>query len=60
MGRGRRLILLVFHAEGIMRGTRNAPFFYYVVANGFLKLYIVVLYMSQSFYGMSGGSHAPP
>ena len=50
----------MFYAEGIMKGTRNIPFFYYVVANGFLKLYIVVIYMSQSFYGMSGGSHEAP
>ena len=33
--------------------------YYYVAANAFLKLFLVVLYMNQSFYGMWGhSSHA--
>lgn len=40
-----------------MPGSQNVAMYYFVVANGFLKLYIVVLYMSQSFYGLNGGTH---
>lgn len=43
-----------------MRGASPADLFFYVVANAFLKLFIVVLYMSQSFYGLPNGSHPPP
>jgi len=38
-------------------GTHNKGLFHYVVANAFLKGFIVILYMSQSFYGLHGGSH---
>jgi hypothetical protein len=51
--------VVVFYAGGVMAGEHNKGLFYYVVANGFLKMFIVVLYMSQSFYGLSGGSHHP-
>lgn len=40
-----------------MPGTQNVHIFYFVIANAMLKLYILALYMSQSFYGLNGGSH---
>ena len=55
-----KLCSSAFYAIGIMAGTNNPTMFYYVVANAFLKLFIVVLYMSQSFYGLQNGSHEYP
>ncbi|RXK39102.1 hypothetical protein M231_03607 [Tremella mesenterica] len=50
-----------FYAEGIMTGERDKktrlPF--YVVANAWLKFFITILYMQQTFYGLRGGSHSP-
>lgn len=46
-----------FYAGGLMPGTRNVGLYLFVAANAFLKLYVVVLYMSQSFYGLNGGTH---
>lgn len=46
-----------FYAGGLVPGSHNVSMYYYVIANGFLKIYIVVLYMSQSFYGLNGGTH---
>ena len=43
-----------------MPGSHDPNMYYYVIANAFLKLFIVVLYMSQSFYGLPGGSHSYP
>lgn len=43
-----------------MAGENNKGLFYYVIANAFLKAFLVILYMSQTFYGLKGGSHAPP
>jgi hypothetical protein len=40
-----------------MPGSQNVHIFYFVIANAMLKLYILVLYMSQSFYGLNGGTH---
>lgn len=40
-----------------MPGSQNVAMYYFVIANGFLKLYIVALYMSQSLYGLNGGTH---
>ncbi|KIR30043.1 hypothetical protein I309_00910 [Cryptococcus deuterogattii LA55] len=45
-----------FYAAGIMEGSMHPGLFYYVAANGFLKLFLVTLYMNQSFYGMRGHS----
>jgi len=50
----------VFYAPGIIAGEHGKGFFYYVVANAFLKMFLVILFMSQSFYGLKGGAHAPP
>lgn len=48
-----------FYATGITEGSMHPGVFYYVAANGFLKLFLVTLYMNQSFYGMRGhSSHA--
>ncbi|OXG20432.1 hypothetical protein C366_01965 [Cryptococcus neoformans Tu401-1] len=50
-----------FYATGITEGSMHPGLFYYVAANAFLKLFLVVLYMNQSFYGMRGhSSHASP
>jgi len=38
-----KLCSSAFYAIGIMAGTNNPTMFYYVVANAFLKLFIVVL-----------------
>jgi hypothetical protein len=46
-----------FYAGGIMPGTQNVHIFFFVIANAMLKLYILALYMSQSFYGLNGGTH---
>lgn len=54
------LTLPVFYANGIVAGEHNKGLFYFVIANGFLKLFLVILYMSQTFYGLKGGSHSPP
>jgi len=56
------LPLAAFFALGIMTGKRDKKtgLFFYVIANAFLKLFIVVLYMHQSFWGLSGGSHPYP
>ena len=51
------LIKIAFYAGGIMPGTQNVHIFYFVIANAMLKLYILALYMSQSFYGLNGGTH---
>lgn len=48
---------IAFYAGGLMPGSQNVAMYYFVIANGFLKLYIVALYMSQSFYGLNGGTH---
>jgi hypothetical protein len=40
-----------------MIGSHNKGLFYYVIANAFLKAFVVILYMSQSFYGLYDGSH---
>jgi hypothetical protein len=48
---------IAFYAGGIMPGTQNVHIFFFVIANAMLKLYILALYMSQSFYGLNGGSH---
>lgn len=40
-----------------MPGSQNVHIFYFVIANAMLKLYILALYMSQSFYGLNGGTH---
>ena len=50
----------VFYATGTLAGEHNTGLFYYVIANAFLKAFLVILYMSQSFYGLKGGSNAPP
>ncbi|OCF38629.1 hypothetical protein I317_07598 [Kwoniella heveanensis CBS 569] len=50
-----------FYAGGLVDGEHNPGLFYYVVANAFLKAFIVILYMNQSFYGMRGHtSHESP
>lgn len=36
-----------------MAGENNKGMFYYVIANAFLKLYLVVCYLSQSFRGLN-------
>ena len=43
-----------FYAVGIMEGSHNTGMWYYVAANAFLKLYVVVLYMAQNFSGLDG------
>jgi hypothetical protein len=48
---------IAFYAGGIMPGTQNVHIFFFVIANAMLKLYILALYMSQSFYGLNGGTH---
>jgi hypothetical protein len=48
---------VAFYAGGLMPGSQNVHIFYFVIANAMLKLYILVLYMSQSFYGLNGGTH---
>jgi hypothetical protein len=50
----------VFYAPGLVSGEHGKGLYHYVVANAFLKMFLVVRYMSQSFYGLKGGSHAPP
>jgi len=40
-----------------MPGTKNVHIFFFVIANAMLKIYILALYMSQSFYGLNGGTH---
>ncbi|WVQ64771.1 uncharacterized protein L199_002939 [Kwoniella botswanensis] len=50
-----------FYATGLMSGPNHPNMMYYVAANAFFKLFIVILYMSQSFYGMEGTtSHKSP
>ncbi|WVQ76363.1 hypothetical protein IAR50_006028 [Cryptococcus sp. DSM 104548] len=52
-----------FYAGGVTNGPRNdaGGLFFYVAANAWLKTFIVVLYMNQSFYGMRGNtSHESP
>ncbi|WVQ80453.1 hypothetical protein IAT38_002558 [Cryptococcus sp. DSM 104549] len=50
-----------FYAGGITEGAMHPGLFFYVAANAFLKGFIVVLYMNQSFYGMRGNtSHESP
>ena len=56
----RLIVAAAFFAVGIMAGKNNVGMFYYVIANAMLKLFIVVLYMSQSFYGLQHGSHSYP
>ncbi|WWC58083.1 uncharacterized protein I303_100618 [Kwoniella dejecticola CBS 10117] len=50
-----------FYAGGLMSGPNHPNMLYYVAANACFKCFIVVLYMSQSFYGMEGNtSHKSP
>ena len=48
---------IAFYAGGIMPGTQNVHIFFFVIANAMLKIYILAIYMSQSFYGLNGGTH---
>jgi len=54
------MLIVVFYAPGILAGDHNKGLFFYVIANAFLKGFLVILYMSQTFYGLKGGSHSPP
>ncbi|WVW81753.1 hypothetical protein I302_103749 [Kwoniella bestiolae CBS 10118] len=50
-----------FYATGLTSGPNHPSMMYYVAANAFFKVFIVILYMSQSFYGMEGTtSHKSP
>ena len=54
------MLMAVFYAPGILAGDHNKGLFFYVIANAFLKGFLVILYMSQTFYGLKGGSHFSP